>query len=232
MRKLIRDQFPQAVVVEVSGSIEELLEWRERAEAERHGVDLLLGHQFFGNHEHLRSGASYITVLRDPIERVISFYYYVLRMPNHYLYRYGFAPGMSLREMYQHTKCVELDNLQVRMMNAQPAHHPLMGTVDESMLATAEKNLRYIANHGVVAVVERMPELLEVLERDEGWNASMMTRSNVTEKRPGAESLDSVTLEIIRESNQYDLRLHDLAVRLFEDRLAQSRSSTVATSNS
>jgi hypothetical protein len=224
MRKLIRDQYPQADVVEVDGAIPELEAWRAQQETLRHSQDLLLGHQFFGNHDFVRPGASYITVLRDPIERVISFYYYVLRMPDHYLYRYGFEPQMSLRELYEKTRCVELDNLQVRMMNPQPTHHPVMGSVDDRMMEIAERNLRYIADHGVVGVVEHMPELLEVLERDEGWDVSTMTRSNATARRPSAESLDPETLDIIVRSNQYDIRLHKLATELFQERLHRSRS--------
>lgn len=231
MRRFIRDQFPGANVAEVNGSIAELARWQEQDERDRHDIDLLLGHQYFGNHAYLRDGASYVTVLRNPIERVISFYYYVLRMPDHYLYRFGFEPHMSLREMYKNTGCIELDNLQVRMLNPQPEFNPPMGTVNQEMLEIAEANLQFIADHGVVGVVERMPELLSVFERDEGWDPTKMTRSNATSHRPAAESLDAETLDIIAESNRYDLRLYELACKLFEDRFTPLSSDAAAANN-
>ena len=225
MRRFIRQQYKAAKVVEVNGSIEELVRWREQPSEERRAVDLLLGHQFFGNHEYLRPDAKYLTVLRDPIERVISFYYYVLRKPGHYLYRYGFEDHMSLRGMFENTRCIELDNLQVRMLNPQPAYNPPMGEVDEHMFQVAAENLKYIASHGIVGVVERMPELLEVLQRDEGWDPSKMVRANVTTDRPEADSLDEATLDIVRKHNRFDTKLYDLAAQLFEARLMSSRAA-------
>jgi hypothetical protein len=141
------------------------------------------------------------------------------------LYLYGFEADMSLRGMFENTGCIELDNLQVRMLNPQPNYHPPMGQVNEQMFQVAARNLRYISEHGIVGVVERMPELIETLERDEGWDPSMMVRENVTAGRPEAKSLDEATLGIVRQHNRFDLRLHELAVQLFDARLASSRAA-------
>ena len=229
LRKFIRDQYPRSHAVEVNGSIADLQAWQSRDERERHDVDLLLGHQYFGNHTFLREGASYITVLRDPIERVVSFYYYVLRMPDHYLYRYGFSPDMSLRDMYEQTNCIELDNLQVRMLNWQPEYPPLKGSVDEAMFDVACENLWYIHDHGFVGVIERMPQFLRLLETELDWDASAMTRSNATKDRPAVDAIDPRAIELVREWNQFDLRLHELAEELFESRLADCSPKIQAT---
>src|SRR5690606_34597193 len=42
----------------------------------RKSLDLLRGHHFYGSHEYLRDSATYFTMLREPISRLISLYNY------------------------------------------------------------------------------------------------------------------------------------------------------------
>src|SRR5688572_24980783 len=55
-------------------------------EERRAQLQFVRGHFAFGVHACLRQPFEYITILRDPVERLISHYYYVLRNPKHYLY--------------------------------------------------------------------------------------------------------------------------------------------------
>lgn len=217
-RRYIRAQYPDAKVKEVEGAIADLERWRQSDVSSRHEIDILMGHQYFGNHSFMRPGARYLTVLREPIDRVISFYYYVLRMPDHYLYNHGFASGMSLKEMYENTACIELDNLQVRMLNEQPQTPLPFGSITREMLDTARQNLRFISENGHVGVIELTDQLTEVLAADYGWDPSKITRSNATQGRPTAESFDSETLEIVRANNELDAELHEYARELFGKR--------------
>ena len=66
-------------------------------QAQRDRIRLLKGHMPFGLHEYLAGRSAYITLLRHPAERIVSHYYYVKRMPKHYLYHH-IAAGMSLAE--------------------------------------------------------------------------------------------------------------------------------------
>ena len=49
-------------------------------------IKILTGHMGFGLHNHFQNESIYFTLLRNPVDRIISHYYYVLRKPNHYLY--------------------------------------------------------------------------------------------------------------------------------------------------
>jgi len=45
------------------------------------------GHLFYGIHEFLPQGATYITMLREPVVRLLSSYYFILRRPLHPMHR-------------------------------------------------------------------------------------------------------------------------------------------------
>ena len=47
--------------------------------AEKERIKVLMGHMGFGLHNFLPQPSVYFTLLRDPVERVISYYYFILR---------------------------------------------------------------------------------------------------------------------------------------------------------
>src|SRR5438045_9763500 len=53
----------------------------------RRRLRVVRGHLFYGIHEFLPQGATYITMLRDPVARLLSTYYFILRRPLHPLHR-------------------------------------------------------------------------------------------------------------------------------------------------
>src|SRR5438876_9418941 len=56
-------------------------------EGRRRRLRVVRGHLFFGIHEFLPQGATYITMLREPVARFLSSYYFILRRPLHPLHR-------------------------------------------------------------------------------------------------------------------------------------------------
>ena len=68
--------------------------------SEKEEIEVVMGHMGFGIHNFLPQPSVYITMLRDPVERVISYYYYVLRTSNHYLYQKVTSEKNELRRLY------------------------------------------------------------------------------------------------------------------------------------
>src|SRR4051812_30440612 len=81
--KLLHRWYPREEIYEVGTRprAEHLAELRARP-----GVRLVLGHAAFGLHEAMSEPARYITVLREPVARVISQFHYTSRTPQHPLY--------------------------------------------------------------------------------------------------------------------------------------------------
>lgn len=219
LRKVVRQQFPRSKCQVFQGSFAESNAWRQLPQEERDECEVFLGHQHYGQHEYLTRPATYLTVLREPVDRVLSYYYFVRRHKQHYSYRFGFTEDTTIAELYGMGRFIELDNIQTRLLNPQPEHQYPFGTVDEAMFEIALENLRRIQR---VGVVDRMDDFLEVLRRCEGWSIKTTPHENRTSNRPAAEAHDEDTLELIREHNRWDALLYQEACRLFEKDWAES----------
>src|SRR5258707_12142099 len=54
--------------------------------AERQSHDLVLGHLAYGLHQHVLRPYAYVGFVREPADRLMSLYYYIVRTPDNYLY--------------------------------------------------------------------------------------------------------------------------------------------------
>ncbi len=83
-------------------------------ERRRRRLRVVRGHMLYGIHEFLPQGATYITMLRDPVARVLSAYHFVLRRPLNPLHR------KVKRERLGVEDCLRLfperDNLQCKFI--------------------------------------------------------------------------------------------------------------------
>ncbi|QGS69232.1 hypothetical protein CV093_15625 [Oceanobacillus sp. 143] len=62
----------------------------------RNSLKFIYGHFLFGTHEYFPKPFTYITMLRDPVERFISAYYHILLVPTNRWHEK--VKGMSLEE--------------------------------------------------------------------------------------------------------------------------------------
>src|SRR5436853_3070408 len=64
---------------------EALAEFAGLLDERRKKLKLLFGHTSYGIHAGYEN-YTYITMLRNPVERAISYYYYIITQPGHYLH--------------------------------------------------------------------------------------------------------------------------------------------------
>lgn len=117
LEEIVKRHYQGGKSFRFTGSDENAAEFRALPEEERASFDLLSGHIYFGIHEHVPSPATYMTMLRHPVERVVSLYHYVKRSPGHYLYKYGFADRRDVEDFVQRPITSEIDNWQTRLLN-------------------------------------------------------------------------------------------------------------------
>ncbi len=174
----------------------------------RAGVRILMGHFWYGVHEHLSEPSTYITMLRDPVDRVLSTYHH--RFTRH-------ALGQSLPEYIEAGRDPGIDNAQTRRL-AGGTGSVRWGPCTPDMLDLAQEHL--VERFPVVGLTERFDETLLLLRRQFGWDKLSYTRQNVGSGRARVEDLDAATLELIRERNRFDLELHRFAGDRFDARIA------------
>ena len=181
-------------------------------EADR--IRLLYGHMGFGFHEKFSVPVSYVTLLRDPVERVISRYFHDRREPKNLLHE-EIQAGMSLEAYVRYlTEAARMDNLQTRVIagNWEKCGY---GPCTASMLEEAKRNLR--TRFLLAGLTERFDAFYLLLCRKFGWAPLFYRRRNVTRRRPSQADLPTETVALIREYNQYDSELYRYARELFAE---------------
>jgi hypothetical protein len=187
---------------------------KQLPEARRRRLQVVRGHLFYGIHEFLPQGATYITMLRDPVARVLSAYYFVLRRPLNPLH------WKLKRERLGVEDCLRLfphrQNLQCRFIAGveDPA------TSDERLLDIAKENLT--KSFSVVGICERFEESLILISKTFGWEIRFYEDQRVTKSRPMVEPK---LVDLIRGHNRLDDELYEFGKKLFEQTLRKNEDT-------
>lgn len=183
----------------------QLQELGARPQKQREKIRLLKGHFAYGAHQHLVGPSTYVTLLRNPVDRVISHYYYVKRTPRHYLYQKVTAENMDLAAYITLRLTEELDNGQVRLLCGVDRDIP-WGACGRDHLEQAKRN---ISEHFAVAgVLERFDESLALMGHKLDWQwTPYYENQNITKEKN--ERLEPSTLNVIRKANEFDLELYE-----------------------
>lgn len=183
-------------------------------EKRRRRLRVVRGHLSYGIHECLPQGATYITMLREPVARVLSAYYFVLRRPLNPLHRKLKKERLGIED------CLRLfpdrQNSQCRFIAGvdDPAAD------DERLLDIAKENLT--RSFSVVGISERFEESLMLMASTFDWEVPFYENHKVAKTRP---QIEPSTVEMIREHNRLDLELYEFGKHLFEESLAKHESA-------
>jgi hypothetical protein len=171
---------------------------------------VVMGHFYFGAHTFLRRPCRYITLLRDPIERIISDYYYVRRSPAHHFY--DSAQSISLEEFVEYCS----DNDQTRQL-AGKCGVPSAETSLDELLNIAKANLT--DHFPVVGITEEFDRPVVLAKRMFDWKRPFYTNQNATRRRPRKDQLSQETLRVIEAHNEADIDLYRYAKDLLHEQV-------------
>ena len=178
---------------------------------EKDKIKLLKGHLEFGLYEHFSATSEYITFLRDPIERIISYYYYVRRQPNHRLYKFNlFHDEMSLYEFVTEINQGDINNGQIRCISG-------IQDKEEVMLEKAIENIE--KHFSFVGTIEKFDESLIILQKMYDWSTPYYKIQNKTANRPNLDEFDIKTIDAIKHFNSGDIALYKEMNKWLESKL-------------
>jgi len=150
--------------------------------------------------------------LRDPIDRMISAFYFMHTYklhPNYWKFR---REGWTLEDF---VKRWPKANLQTKMIAGADYDAPCTAEI----LRKAKENLQYFS---VVGLTERFEETLALMKLRFGWKLQSYSSFNVTRTRPKKRDLAQSTLDLIAERNRFDIELYDCVAKSFEDATSQN----------
>ena len=175
-------------------------------------LQVVRGHMAFGVHRLLPQEATYVTVFRDPVRRILSEYFAGVFRITHQHHR--MIRRMSVQDFVAN---LANNNAQTRMV-AGLGHADDFMEVEPSpqMLEVAKRNLR--EHFSLVGITERFDETLALAKHLFGWRVPCYARFNVR-----GRSLPVTPNEVsyIEGRNALDLALYAYARDLFEEALAR-----------
>jgi hypothetical protein len=168
---------------------------------------LVLGHYHYGVHRFLPQKSSYISIVRDPVRRVISHFRYLVEPEK----GPGSASPSLLAELLERGTTVNLDNLMVRCFSGVVKADVPPGRVNRDVYDLAVHNLR--SSFKFVGYQERSDEAYAALKARFGWNHRAALG---VVNRGGSDdgSFDSVR-KAIEHFNRWDCELYAEIRRLF-----------------
>jgi hypothetical protein len=177
---------------------------------ERAPLRLVMGHYGFGLHRWLPGPSRYVTMLREPMDRIVSLFHY---------YRTGRFPpdskpareqavlvdrGTPIDEWIFRNREPRWDNHMVRLLAG--ARGVGFGECTDALLGEA---LAHVEEHfEALLLLEWMPLSMEMLAAIVGQPIPDAPRHNVGADRPAVADIDPAALRRIRELNRLDLGLY------------------------
>ncbi|MFT5112817.1 MAG: hypothetical protein ACI8P9_002145 [Parasphingorhabdus sp.] len=209
LRSVLVSRYSRSSVYTIGNDINRDIEsLRDLSEVEKQKILLLQGHMTFGLHEYLAHGARYITVLRDPVERVLSEYRFLKTNQRHPFH--SRVVKMSLSDFLTSEFNAQSRNGQTRLLSGshrsdQPGI-PDDGEVSEGHLEIALQNLQ---SHFVVAgTQEKFEQTLLLCQRKLGWwFYPFYIPRNITARSELSEVIED--RKLIASQNQLDIKLYN-----------------------
>lgn len=187
---------------------------KELSEGRRRRLRMVRGHFYYGIHEFLPQGATYITMLREPVARFLSAYYFLQRRPLHPMHRKVKSEKIGVEDFIRLTP--HRQNLQCSLIAGIKSN----GKCEEQTLEIAKENLA--KTFSVVGLSERFEESLMLMAATFDWKVPFYENRKVSKTRP---QVGSTAIDLIKEHNRLDLDLYEFGRKLFEASLAKKEEA-------
>ena len=185
-----------------------------KSEDERRRYKLVFGHLYYGIHRYVPGESRYLTILRHPVDRMISSYTYIARketVPKHNLYKTNaitWAQHFDRRQdwMRQMNRIVGGDDTVLENW--------LRKTLPDNALEIALNHLEN--DFAMVGLQDRYDESLLMMRHVLNWTKPIVyVRQNVTTKRVTLSDLKADDRALIEKMAEFEMPLYEYAKKRF-----------------
>lgn len=222
LHTILERQYEAHTIFTIDNDKKYIDDFKQLSESQKEKIRLLKGHMYFGLHESFPQPSTYITVMRDPVERVISHYYYVLCDSHNHLHQEVISQNISLKDFVSRGMCRNLDNGQTRHLSTIGAD-VAYGKCSTEMLESAKKNIQ--EHFAVVGLSERFDETLVLMQKRFQWQVPVYSKQNVNKNRLFKKDISQDTLKVLKSYNQLDIELYQYVKEIFEEQINQQKYS-------
>jgi hypothetical protein len=192
-------------------------------EPDRHRIALLMGHMSFGLHEYLAPAARYVTILRDPVARVLSEYRFLKTNTRHPFH--ARVSSMSVIDYLESGFTGQSSNGQTRLLSGshEPGRPGIAGR-EELDMSNVARALDNIDRHFVLAgTQERFEETLLLIAKRLRWRTwPCFIARNVTFEGAADFQFDGSVREAVEAYNALDIALYRAVSERLEARISEA----------
>ncbi|MGK7939754.1 MAG: sulfotransferase family 2 domain-containing protein [Crocosphaera sp.] len=218
LEKILEKQYKTSEIVSTDN-----LKWRQAKEDLRkqssetlNKAKLIEGHMYFGLHDLLTQPFTYVTMLRNPIDRVLSLYCYIRDEPKNPQHKTLIDNNMNLEQFLDSGIAKTVENGQTRVLSGIQAEDK---PCSQEMLALAKENLsKYFT---VIGLTERFDETLILLKQTFGYRLPIYKTINKNKKRLPRKAISNQELQKIRDLNKFDIELYEYAEKVFQKKVEE-----------
>lgn len=183
--------------------------------------DVIMGHHKLNHvvYQLVNQPFVHLTIVREPVSRIVSYYNYLHTTPNHHLHKQ--ATTLPIEEFVEADNMVELQNGQtLRLAGVQERRILRNRPNAPKWLQQAKDTL--INRFTFFGVMEEYTRFLLLCRRLLGWEDVYYETRNVSTKFVRMEDLSPAVIERIRGRNPLDVKLWEFARGLFHERCTEA----------
>jgi hypothetical protein len=182
-------------------------------------LKLIQGHLKYGIHNHFHRRAKYFSIIRDPINRVLSTYYYVLSQKNNPQNLSTSNNQMTIYDFVQSGVNPFLINGQTKLISGKTGNidNPIIES--EELFSLAKENIEN--DFLFLGITEMFDETILILKNMLGWHMPYYSIANRTKKKPNYDAVNPTIISFIKEHNQLDIKLYNITKISLLNRIAK-----------
>jgi len=182
-------------------------------------LKLIQGHLKYGIHNHFHRRAKYFAIIRDPINRVLSTYYYVLSQKNNPQNLSTSNNQMTIYDFVQSGVNPFLINGQTKLISGKTGNidNPIIES--EELFSLAKENIEN--DFLFLGITEMFDETILILKNMLGWHMPYYSIANRTKKKPNYDAVNPTIISFIKEHNQLDIKLYNITKTSLLNRIAE-----------
>jgi hypothetical protein len=214
-------QFRRGEAININASSVEAANqiWNSMPQEQRSGVRCIRGHLPFESGLFAPRRTIFFTILRDPVERVVSEYFFNWNNPGEKLHRILIQERMSLDRFVRTSVSDEVHNAQTRLLAGAET-----GLSAKELLQRATSSIG--EQMAVVGITNRLDETLLLCREVLGWRYPFYREVNVNRRRPSTKAIAPSTLAAIERANSLDRQLYRFACHRLDELLRQHHISS------